>query len=190
LIIMQLPLQVTFRNMEPSEFIERAVREKAERLNRYFPRIMSCRVIVEAPHRHHLQGKLYHVRIDIGVPGEELVVAREPSLHRAHRDVYVAIRDAFRAARRELMDHARRFRREVKTHAGPTLGRVVHIEATGFGFLETTDGREIYFHANSVLSGGFERLAVGDTVRFVEEQGIEGPQASTVVPAAQRTAPS
>jgi cold shock CspA family protein/ribosome-associated translation inhibitor RaiA len=170
--------QITLHGIGPSPAIERALRRKLSWLRRYYPRITGCRVTVEAPHRHHRKGRLYCVRVDVTVPGRELAAARRPSLHHAHEDVLVAIRDAFDATRRELMDYARRRRGQVKTQAGMQHGRVRQLEAD-HGFLETADGRDIYFHCNSVL-GRFERLVVGTKVRFVEEAGDEGPQASTV----------
>lgn len=177
----KLPLQVTFRNMAPSEAIETNIRDKAAKLESFYEKIMGCRVLVEAPHRHHRKGKLYHVRIDVTLPGGEIVINREPSRHASHKDVYVAIRDAFAATRRKLQDFARRRRGALKTHEPAPLGRVAKIfPQKRFGFLETTDGREIYFHGNSVLEPGFDRLEVGTEVNFTEEQGVDGPQASTV----------
>jgi ribosomal subunit interface protein len=114
---MQVPLQITFRDMEPSAAVEAKIREKAAKLDRYYPRIMGCRVLIEAPHRHHHQGKLYHVRIDLTVPGGEILVTHESSANHPHEDVYVAIRDAFDAGRRRLMDHARHQRSDVKMRA-------------------------------------------------------------------------
>jgi len=175
---MSLPPQITLRGMGPSPAIERAIRRKLSWLQRYFPHIIGCRVTLEAPHRHHRKGRLYHVRIDLTVPGGELIVARDPSLHMAHEDVLVAIRDGFDAARRELMDYARLKRGQVKARAGTQKGRLTRLD-TDHGFLESEDGREIYFHRNSVLQG-FERLVVGTKVRFTEERGDKGPQASTV----------
>ncbi len=105
---MNVPLQVSFRNLEHSDFIEGKIREKAESLGKFFDRITSCRVIVEAPEQHHRKGKLYHLRIELGVPGKEIVVSRHNHGDHSHEDVYVAIRDAFKAARRQLEDHARK----------------------------------------------------------------------------------
>lgn len=178
---MQIPLQISFRGMEPSEAVEANVREKAEKLDHYFDRIMGCRVMVEAHHHHHHKGSIYHVRIDITVPGHELVVSREPTEHQSHEDVYVAIRDAFDAAKRQLEDHARRRRGDVKTHEGMPEGQIARLmPAEGYGIIAAADGREIYFHRNSVVDADFDSLQEGQTVRFVEEQGEKGPQASTV----------
>jgi cold shock CspA family protein len=181
--------QITFRDMPPSASVEARVREQVAELEQFYNRIMSCRVVIETPHRHHRQGRLYGVRIDLSVPGRELVVGREPSQHHAHEDVYVAIRDAFDAARRQLEDHARRERGQTKHHQPTDEGRVARLFAEpGYGFIETPDGREIYFHRNSVVDGTFESLEVGTVVHFAEEPGEKGPQATTVRPRRKRHA--
>jgi ribosomal subunit interface protein len=105
---MQVPLEIAFHNMEPSDFIEAKVRERVDKLERYFDRITRCSVSIEAPHRAHRQGNLYHVRIEISVPGKDLVVSRDPGDLHAHKDVYVAIRDAFSAAERQLAEYTRK----------------------------------------------------------------------------------
>ncbi len=203
---MKLPLQITFRHMPPSPAIEENIREKAAKLDELHDGIMGCRVTVEAPHRHHRKGKAYVVRIDLTVPGGELVINREPkrlvpkkakggreldkdfaeshepSKHAAHEDIYVAIRDAFNAAGRKLGDHAQRRRGEVKIHE-PTAAtaRVAKLfPSEEYGFLQTADGREVFFHKNSVLAPGYGHLAVGQQVHFVEELGDKGPQATSV----------
>jgi cold shock CspA family protein/ribosome-associated translation inhibitor RaiA len=202
---MKNPLKITFRNMDPSPAIEDNVREKAAKLDELYDGITSCRVVVEAPHRHHHKGKAYIVRIDLKVPGGELVInrapkrlaatkvagsdeprdalaeAHEPSKHGAHEDVYVAIRDAFNAAGRKVQDYTRKRRGKVKVHEAAPLARIARLfPVEDYGFLVTPDGREVYFHRNSVLPPGFERLEVGNEVHFAEEPGEKGPQASTV----------
>lgn len=117
---MKLPLEIVFHNLEPSDAIEAKVRERADRLEKFYKNIMSCRVVVEAGHKHHHKGNLYHVRVDVTAPDTELVASREPKAHHAHEDVYVAIRDAFDAMRRQLEDYARRRRGNVKTHEPPS----------------------------------------------------------------------
>lgn len=109
---MRIPLQITIRDIEHSEALETHIRDKASKLDEFFDRIMSCRVVVEVPHKHHQQGKQFNVRIDIGVPGSEIVVNRDHA-----EDVYVALRDAFDAAKRQLEEHARKIRSDIKTHA-------------------------------------------------------------------------
>lgn len=184
---MGIPVQVTFRNMDASDAVEKAVRRKTAWLGRFFPRLTACRVVVEAPHHHRRRGQLHRVRVDLILPRGPIVARRAPAARQAHKDVYVAVRDVFDAARRILQDEARRRRGQVKDHAGTAYARVTRLEpGDGYGFLETGDGRELYFHAHSVLDG-FERLAVGARVRYAEERGDEGPQASTVVLAGRRT---
>jgi cold shock CspA family protein len=180
---MQLPLQVAFHNMGRSEVIEEMVRVRMARLDKFSDHIMGCRVVVETPHRHHEHGNQYLVRIDLTVPRGEIVVNREPPLHTAYKDLEVALRDAFDSARRQLQDYVRRLRHAVKAHEGVPHARVSKLfPEEGYGFIETPEGREIYFHRHSVLHEGFERLEVGTEVAFTEEEGKKGPQASTVRP--------
>ena len=115
---MKPTLQVTFRHMDPSPAIEANIRERAARLARVHGRITGCHVVVEAPHRRHAKGKLYTVRLDVVVPGGEIVVNRDAHDRHAHEDVLVAVRDAFDAARRRLRDHARRTRGDKGPRAG------------------------------------------------------------------------
>ncbi len=177
---MRLPIQVSFHNLDPSDEIEEMIRAEAERLDGYYDRIMSCRVVVDVPHRHHKEGNFYQVRIDLKIPGAEFAVRREPA-HGEYRDVEIAIRDAFDEARRQLEDRVRIVRGQVKAHEPIPHARVIRLmPEDGYGFIETPDGREIYFHEHSVLNGGFRALEVGAEVSFVEEQGEKGPQASTV----------
>jgi len=113
---MQTPLQISFRGMEASPALEERIRERADRLDRLHDRITSCHVTVEAPHQHHHKGHVFDVRIDIRVPGAELVTHREDTHNHAHEDVYVAVRDAFDTAERRLEEHARKHtgRRETR----------------------------------------------------------------------------
>jgi cold shock CspA family protein len=197
--------------MAPSEVIEAHIREAAQKLDTFCDEIMSCRVLIETPHQHHHKGKQYHVRIDLTVPGTEFVIKRAPKLitdrsryrkapgvvelaesrelskYAAHDDIQLTIRDAFDAARRKLQDYARCRRGVVKVHEGLPHARVSKLfPDEGFGFLETPDGREIYFHENSVLDAGFSGLEIGTEVHFVEEAGEKGPQATTVTTVTHR----
>lgn len=108
---MKLPLKITLRDIPQSEALETAIREKADKLDQFYQSIMACRVTIEIPGKHKNQGKEFTVRIDLTVPGKEIVIDRDH-----HEDVYVALRDAFDNARRQLEDYARRQRGEVKTH--------------------------------------------------------------------------
>lgn len=178
---MQLPLQISFRNMESSEAVASIIRAKAKKLDTFAPRIMGCRVVVQPAGRHHLHGNPYEVRIDLTLPGGEIAVTGAPGPHAGARDIAVAIRDAFGAARRQLEDFVHHQRGEVKAHAGVPRARICRLfPKEGFGFLQTAEGREVYFHRHSVLEDGFDALRVGTEVAFAEEEGRQGPQASTV----------
>jgi len=196
---MTLPVQVTFRNISPSPTIEQLVREQASDLEQYYSHITDCRVVVEVPHQHQLVGDHYRVRIRITVPGGEVLVNREPSLHSRQQDiqeeertkqreieatrryVQVAINEAFDAARRRLQDFARRQRLDVKTRRGRIHGHVSRLEPKQHcGYIDAGLGYEVYFHENSVLNNDFKNLSVGTEVSFAEEEGEKGPQASTV----------
>jgi ribosomal subunit interface protein len=181
--MLQIPLQITFHGMEPSPAIEARIREKAAKLEHFHDRIVGCKVVVEAPHRHHHKGKLYNVRIDISVPGKDVFVGHSGPLNHAHEDVYVAIRDAFNAAGRQLEDHVRRTRGDVKAHVAPVHGKVLRL-GEDYGFAQTQGGQEVYFHKNSVVDDAFDRLKIGSEVRLViaDSEGVEGAQASTVTP--------
>ena len=116
---MQNSLQITYLDMDPSEAVSATIRDKAAKLEHFEDNITRCRVTVEAPHKHHHKGRLFSVKIDITVPGEEIIASRCPQKHHAHEDIYVAIRDAFKAARRQLEDYGRRRRGKVKQHTLP-----------------------------------------------------------------------
>ncbi len=178
---MQLPLQITFRHMDPSPALETRIRELAARLEKFSAQIMRCHVIVEPTPHHQHQGGLHDFHIDITLPDTEIAIRRAHPADHAHEDPYVALRDAFRAARRKLEDYERKRRLDVKTHVGPAHGRIRELDAQGgFGRIETEDGRLVYFHRNSVVGSRFQDLTTGVQVRFAEEAGDLGPQASTV----------
>ena len=181
---MQRPLEIRFRQMDASPAIEARIREKAAELERFSDRITGCRVTVEkAQHRHH-QGDLFRVRVEIDAPGKELAVTRTGPEDHAHEDVYVALRDAFRAAVRQLEDHVRVRGGKVKAHEVPLHGTVRMVDReSGFGFVETAQG-EVYFHRNSVVGAELEDLEPGSPVRLevAERESAEGWQATTVHP--------
>lgn len=178
---MQIPLQITFRHMDPSDAVEDRIRNEVSKLERFYDQIMSCRVVVESPHAHHHKGHLYQIHLDLKVPGKELVAGHGHGRDHAHEDIYVAIRDAFDEMQRQLEDHVRRIKGHVKEHETPPHGKVSHLSPEdGYGRIETPDGRDIYFHRNSVLDNAFDKLEIGNEVRFNEEQGEQGPQATMV----------
>lgn len=204
---MKIPLQIRYRGLEPSVFVEEWVRDEVDKLEAFYGAITRCRVVLEVPHAHHERGNRYHVGVVLTVPGGEVVVKREPSLAQharrsgaakfgkhlevaaPHKDLRQAINDAFQAAGRRLQDFASRRRGGVKTHQGPQRAHVLRlVPGKGCGFLATEDGLEVYFHRNSVLQPGFESLQPGSLVTFVEERGEKGPQASSVRPRKVRRA--
>ncbi|MEL7492281.1 MAG: HPF/RaiA family ribosome-associated protein [Pseudomonadota bacterium] len=182
---METDPKIAFEGLEPSDAISARVRNEIAKLERFFGRITACRAVIAKPQKRHVHGDLYSVSVHLTLPdGREVMANRNPPKDHAHEDVYVAIRDAFMAARRQLQDEARKLRGAVKHHDDPPQAVVgTLIAEEDFGFIETFDGREIYFHRNSVAKNGFDRLKVGDRVTFAETRGDKGPQATTVRPA-------
>jgi len=175
------PLQITWRDVPQSDAIESAIRDKAEKLDHFYDGIIACKVLVEASHRKHHKGNLYRIHVVVEVPDREIAVTRDPADEHAHEDIYVSIRDAFDAARRQLQDYAAKRRGQVKQHEPHHAARVALIKPEeDYGFLETPDGREIFFHRNSLVHADFDKLKPGDEVSFVEEEGEQGPQARQV----------
>ena len=181
---MQVPLEIHFEDIGPSEAIEARARKEAEKLEEFYDRITSARVVISRPHRRHHKGNTYRVRIHMTLPGApDIVVDHDPGDRYAHEDVYVAIRDAFRAARRQLQDEVRKRQGQVKVHESPLHGVIASmVPEEDHGFITSSDGREIYFHRNSVANDGYEDLEVGQEVRFAENRGDKGPQATFVRP--------
>ena len=107
---MQVPLHISFHGVDPSPALEARIREHAKKLEQFYDRIIGCDVAVELPHQHHRHGKQWHIRIQLSVPGNDIVVSRDPGRDEDHEDPYVALRDAFMAARRQLEDHVNKLR--------------------------------------------------------------------------------
>lgn len=179
---MQVPLDITFQNSEPSEALRSEVEKHAERLEKFHDRITSCHVAIAVPATRHRHGDLFSVHIRIAMPQhKDILVTKTHGDSPEHEHAIVAIKDAFAAAQRQVEDAVRETRGQVKPHEVENHGRVAKFVAgEGYGFIETADGSEVYFHRNSVLEDAFDRLTVGSEVRFVEEMGEKGPQASTV----------
>jgi cold shock CspA family protein/ribosome-associated translation inhibitor RaiA len=179
---MQTPVEIDFQGMEARPDIRTAITKHVADLEQRFGRVTAGRVVLKAPGGHHRTGGLYEVNIRLALPdGREVNVDRTAKADERHSDLPFAINDAFKRARRQLQDNARELQGQVKHHEGPAIGTVVRLDPSGeFGFLESSDGQEIYFHRNSVLEGAFPHLAIGTRVTFAEEAGEKGPQASTV----------
>ena len=178
---MQTQPRISFDDLPVDEAVRQTALEHVARLERTYDRITGCHVVIAQPHRHHREGRLYSVRVDVVVPGTEIVVHRNHPADHAHEDVYVALRDSFDAARRRLEDHVRHVRGAVKQHLPRAEGRVTQIfPLQGYGFIETPDGREIYFHRHALSADDFRIVDLGTRVHFTEEEGDEGPQAASV----------
>jgi cold shock CspA family protein/ribosome-associated translation inhibitor RaiA len=176
---MQIPIHLSGKGVVLSPNQEAQVRREVAGLERFFDRLVACRVVVSLPH-HRPGGEPvdWSIRLSLTMPGSELSITRQPK-----PSFKEALEDAFGAARRQLQDHARQLRGDVKAHATEPRGRVTRLFGyEGYGFITTEDGHEIYFDRHSVPRGGFERLELGTMVRFVEQAGEKGPQASMVVP--------
>lgn len=162
--------------------LRREIAEHVKALEKKYGRITTCRVVLKAPNPRHRVGGLYEINIRMALPnGREVNVARTAAADERHADVAFAVNDAFKRARRRLQDRVRRMQGKVKTHEEPLIGTVTRLEPIEkLGIIETSDGREIYFHPNAVLNGGYAKLKIGGRVSFHEETGEKGPQASTV----------
>jgi cold shock CspA family protein/ribosome-associated translation inhibitor RaiA len=180
---MQIPLEITYRDVQKTAATEELIRRKVGKLERLCTYIISIRVTVESSQEHQRSGSPYRVGIYLSVPpGHELVVKREETEGHVHEELAAVVRAAFDVAERRLKDLMERQRGEVKTH--PEQERVALVDKLfpekDYGFLKTVDGRVLYFHRNSVLADDFDRLEIGTGVRYVETMGDKGPQASTV----------
>jgi cold shock CspA family protein len=158
------------------------IRRECAKLSRFYQRILEIRVVVTVPNRRlHREVIQYQIRMHTSVPQAELVIRRQQ-----HTNLLTAVQNATAAARRRIQDYARRDRPPLGSPARSDFGKVVRLlPYEGYGFIESSEG-EIYFHRHSVLDDGFDRLAVGDRVRYNAEEGTRGLQASTVV----KTAPT
>jgi len=178
---MQTEPQVSFDDMPVDDAVRDAALEQVDKLEGFCPRITGCHVVVAQPNRHSRSGRLYSVRVDVLVPGGEVVVNRDHHLDHAHEDVLVALRDSFAAARRRVEDHVRRLRGVEKTHEPRAQGRIARLfPLHDYGFIETADGREIYFHRHALSARDYRLVEVGSAVSFGEEAGDAGPQATFV----------
>lgn len=180
---MEKPLEVAYRDVTPSPELDHAIRGHVDRLEKVCDHIISCSVAVEDRQKSQASGSEYRVRVDVRVPPRhELVATHDEGKGDNGETVMQAIGDAFRAMERQLKRLNDKQNDKVKSHVQDTVAGIVTkiFEAEGYGFLQSIDGREIYFHRNSVLNNGFERLELGAGVMFNEEQGEDGPQATTI----------
>lgn len=179
-MIMQTPLQVTFRGTDdPTGAMTAKINEHIEKLDAQQAGVIGCQVTVEAPHHTHHKGNLYQVRINLTVPGHQFTVVSEPKHNHAHEDVYVCIRDAFDAMLRQLHSFREIQQGDVKTHATLPLATVsVLVPEKDYGRMVSEDGHDIYFHRNSVANSRFDALKIGSTLEYEMEMGDKGLQAT------------
>jgi len=176
---MEKRLTVSAREIDLPRWADETIRQRTARLERLYPRLVGCSVAVQGPGQRHRNGGLFSVQLELRVPNADpIVVSRQKA-----QDLQVAIREAFDAASRQIEDFARKQRGAVKRHEPVSRGRIVRLfPREGHGFISSHEARprEIYFKESSLLGASFDQLEVGEEVRFHEEQGDEGPQASTV----------
>jgi cold shock CspA family protein len=180
---MNVPLEMSFGHIEKNDELESLIREKAGKLERMCDYLSSCRVSIDKIKHVPRRGSPYRVRVDLTIPpGHEIVATREPGEGEAGDVLHSIIREVFEAARRQLKELVQRQRGKLKSHPDQEVVAIVTrlYPEKGYGFIKTTDGREIYFHRNSVVNEEFETLSEGTGVHFEEELGEKGPQATSV----------
>lgn len=185
---MQVPIEIAFHNLDSIPWAEEEIRGRIAKLEQIFDRLVACRVRVDQRANNASRNIPPVVRIELGVPGKDIVVSHEPD-HLQHKfqspDLRNAINEAFRIAEDQLAEYKRQLndRSTEPQHdvQNQSLGQVADIDTSGdFGFVMTNTGGMLYFHRNSVLSGDFEKLRRGDQVHYIEEMGDTGPTASKV----------
>ena len=176
-----IPFQICFRDMPPSDAIWIDVQQRIEKLETFFDHVISCDVVISAPYHHHQKGKVPHIQIRLRVPGTCLIVRKESEKDKFHKDIYVAISAGFHALKRQLEDFVHKQRQFVKEHHASPHGFVTCIFSDQeYGFIETLDEHELFFHKNAVLHSEFDKLLKGTEVKFSEELGENGPQVTSM----------
>jgi ribosome-associated translation inhibitor RaiA len=183
---MQKPLSVTFRNLDTSDFLKNLAEERVARLERFHPRIIGCRVVIEAPHRSaEGHSPPLGVSVEVDLPGRPRIVAKGVEPQRELKGDHISvINRAFEAIERQLEELGERQRGDVKHHENARqTGSVVRLlPEQNYGFIEIAGGPELYFTRNAVVGGSFDDLSVGTMVQVTEAtgEGPMGPQASSV----------
>ena len=183
---MQRPLEIAFKNLDSSDFLRDLVQERVDRLERFHPHIIGCRVVIEAPHRSaEGHNPPLGISVEVDVANRPRLVAKDSEAQRAMKgDHLAAINRAFEAIERQLEDSSDKQRGEVKVHENARqTGSVVRLfPDQGYGFIEIAGGPELYFTRNVLLDGSFDELKVGTMVQVTQAtgEGPMGPQASSV----------
>jgi len=181
---MEVTPDISFHNMRSSETLKADILKRIAKLEKFYGRLIFCRVSIEARSKQHRTGNVYDVHIEMQAPGGYLVVSREPhhiKERHAHPDVRASIHDAFEAAEAQLRSFGKKRQGEVKAHAAPVPGQIAELFTDrDYGFILTNEGGRLYFHRNSVMNEDFTKLRRGDAVHFVEGDGDTGPTAVKV----------
>lgn len=181
---MQTQPEITFRGVDMSPALEANIRERIDHLEKFHPRITSCKVVIHAPHRHQQKGTIYQINVELIVPGKDIAVSRETGNNHAHEDIQVAVRDAFDEARRLLEDHLRTHSyHRTRQPDIPMQGEVARFSHDGgFGFITAADGRDVYFNLDNMPESLTRQIEVGLKVRFNLGEGDAGPYAHAISP--------
>ncbi len=180
---MQKPLEISFRGIEHTTELDDLIRAEAEKLEKVCDYIIGCRVAVEKIQQSQRKGNPFRVRVDVTVPhGHEIVSKNKQSKEQVYQPLTTVIHQTFSNEREQLKELVHRQHNDIKRHTKQKTNGIVKklFEEEGYGFIEGLQGQEIYFHKNSVLNNDFERITIGTGVRYTEEMGEKGPQASTV----------
>ena len=181
---MKIEPVITYRNIDKTAKIDNLIQEKISKLEMYCDYMNSCHVVIEKANEHPSSGSPYRVSIDITIPhNREIAVIESPDRGKQYPPLEAVIRDAFEAARRQIVSISTEQKGERKVHPEQNMGALVVklFPEEGYGFIKAIDtGTEIYFHKNSVIDNDFDRLEVGVGVRYKETMGDMGPQATTV----------
>jgi cold shock CspA family protein len=180
---MQKPLELSFRGVKHTQELDKLIRSEVAKLERVCSYIIGCKVAVEKVQQSQHKGNPFRVRVDVTVPhGHEIVARNKYSKGQVDRPLTTVIHETFDNERDQLKELVQRQHHNVKEHTKQkTNGIVVKVfEQEGYGFIRSMRGEEVYFHKNSVLHNNFKRITVGTGVRYTEEMGHKGPQASTV----------
>ena len=185
---MDRPLDIAFHNCQHSDAVEAEIRRHVDKLEKRFPHLTGCRVSVEALHNQHRTGNVFDVHVVLSVSGRDLAVSRAPHHAKdrfAHPDLQTSLRDAFKAAERQLDAYKGKPGQDQTAPSGSAVtGQVAQmLPEADHGFILNNLGTQLYFHRDSLTRGGFDKLQVGDKVHYVEEDGDAGPVATKVWPA-------
>lgn len=172
---MQVPLQITMRNIDHSDAVEQRIREKASKLDQFSDRIISCEVVLEQSQAFRKSGMLYNIRIHVTLPRKDLVVNQNEQ-----ENLYLAIRESFDNMVRQIEAADRIMDGDVKHHAPLMQGEIIRLFDQGFGFIRDSMGDEYYFNKDNLVNHTFQHLQIGMPVHFIESVGDEGLKACRV----------